>query len=79
MAARDDVHSALSSMYDHICAYKSEVSGLENSVGTAEEEAGSDNENAPAPSESRMDRTVPKIVYTLSSNANVSPTDIRWV
>ncbi|XP_061096949.1 kinesin-like protein KIF14 [Conger conger] len=80
MGARDDVHSALcslSSMFDRICAKKSEVSALESSVGSAEEERGSDSENAPC--NSRRDRTAPKIVYTLSSSATVSPADIRWV
>ncbi|XP_035272108.1 kinesin-like protein KIF14 [Anguilla anguilla] len=82
VVARDELHSALcslSSVFDQICVRKSKLSGPDNRAGKAEVESGSDGENAPAPSNSRRDRTVPKTVYTLSSNATFSPSDIRWV
>ncbi|KAI1891501.1 hypothetical protein AGOR_G00144460 [Albula goreensis] len=71
MAARDDVHSALcslTSMFDQVWVEKSELSGSENSVGKAQEE-----------SHSRRDKTVPKIVYTLSPNDTSSPKETWWV
>ncbi|XP_036375819.1 kinesin-like protein KIF14 [Megalops cyprinoides] len=82
MAARDDVHSALhslTSLFDQSYVEKNEFSGIENSEGKAEEERDPDNEDVSAASKGRRDRTVPKIVYTLSSGATTYSKGIHWV
>ncbi|XP_048832905.1 kinesin-like protein KIF14 isoform X2 [Brienomyrus brachyistius] len=79
--ARDTVHAAMRSLlaaFEPPCD-KTVPSADETGFLETAERAADRNEDASAKGGTRMNRTVRKMVYTLSSEASLSASDVRWV
>lgn len=79
--AKDTVHAAMRSLlaaFEPTCDKSVPLARETGALETADR-AADRNEDVSAPGGTRKNRTVRKIVYTLSSEAPLSTSDIRWV